>query len=295
MKMRSLCLALALLWMPCAYAATIIDLGDAAFYSVLAGSTVTNTGASTLHGNLGLSPGTAVTGFPPGMLNGGTIQAANAAALLAQNALTSAYNFGASQSCGSNLTGQNLGGLSLTPGVYCFDSSALLTGTLTLNSLNNPNAVFIFQMGSTLTTASDSTVIFANGITTGNIFWQVGSSATLGTHSLFQGNILAQSSITLTTGANIACGRALASIGAVTLDTNDISALGCSAAIIPPVIPPIIPPDTPPIIPPDTPPIIPDTGPGPVAAVPEPGTILILSIGLLGLIAYGRKTVSRSN
>jgi len=277
MKMRSLCLALAFLWMPCAHGATIIDLGDAAFYSVLAGSTVTNTGATTLHGNLGLSPGTAVTGFPPGMLNGGTIQAATAAALLAKNSLTSAYNFGASQSCGSNLTGQNLGGLSLTPGVYCFDSSALLTGTLTLNSLNNPNAVFIFQMGSTLTTGSDSTVIFANGVTTGNIFWQVGSSATLGTHSLFQGNILAQTSITLTTGANIACGRALASTGAVTLDTNDISALGCSAAIIPP--------DTPP----DTPPIIPDTGPGPAATVPEPGTILILSIGFLGLIVYRRK------
>ena len=108
------------------------------------------------------------------------------------------------------LTGQNLGGMTLTPGVYFFASSAQLTGTLTLNNLGNPNAVFVFQIGSTLTTASASSVIFSNSLTDSNVYWQVGSSATLGTTTAFEGNILALTSITLNTGATIGCGSALA-------------------------------------------------------------------------------------
>ena len=121
-----------------------------------------------------------------------------------------------------NLTGQNLGGLTLTPGVYSFSSSAQLTGTLTLDAQGDPNALFVFQIGSTLTTASNSSVVFINGGQGNNTFWQVGSSATLGTGTAFTGNILALASITLTTGANIRCGRALARNGAVTQDHNNI-------------------------------------------------------------------------
>ena len=124
------------------------------------------------------------------------------------------------------MTGQDLGGLTLTPGVYCFSSSAQLTGTLTLDAQGNPNAVFIFKIGSTLTTASNSSVVVIN---TGgnssiacNVFWQVGSSATLGTGTSFAGNILALTSITLNTGANVS-GRVLARNGAVTLDTNNVT------------------------------------------------------------------------
>jgi type VI secretion system secreted protein VgrG len=202
-----------------------VDLGMADPFAVLAGSTVTNTGATTVHGNLGVWPGTAVTGFPPGIISGGTMHDSDAVAMQAQSDLTTAYNVAAGAACGSGniLTGQNLGGLTLTPGVYCFTSSAQLTGTLTLNALGNANAVFIFQIGSTLTTASSSSVVFTNGGEGDSVFWQVGSSATLGTTTNFAGNILALTSITLDTGANIGCGRALARNGAVTMDTDSVS------------------------------------------------------------------------
>jgi hypothetical protein len=158
-----------------ASATSIVSLGTAGSYAVLAGSTVTNTGSSVLTGDLGVWPGTAVTGFPPGIVNGGTIHAGDAAAAQAQHDLTTAYNAAAGLTRTGTLTGQNLGGQTLTPGVYFFASSAQLTGQLTLNNLGNPNALFVFQIGSTLTTASNSSVIFSNSLADSNVFWQVGS------------------------------------------------------------------------------------------------------------------------
>src|SRR6202140_1509471 len=189
-------------------------------FAVLGGSTVTNTATpTTVTGNLGVSPGSAVTGFPPGIVTGGTIHAADAVAAQAQSDLTTTYVNLANEACSTDLTGQDLGGKTLTPGVYCFSTSAQLTGTLTLDAQGNANAVFIFQIGSTLTTASNSSVVLVNGAQNCNVFWQVGSSATLGTGTAFVGNILALTSITLTTGAS-ASGRTLARNGAVTLDSD---------------------------------------------------------------------------
>lgn len=207
--------------------------------------TVTNTGSSVITGNVGVSPGTSVTGFfPPGVIVGGAIQANNAVAGQAQTDLTTAYNAVAGTACTLDLTGQNLGGLTLTPGVYCFSSSAALTGTLTLNFLGNPNAVFLFKIGSTLTTASASSVLLINNggnTCPPNLFWQVGSSATLGTGSTLVGNILALSSITVTTGAQLS-GRALARNGAVTLDTNTVTpCLMGAPAVVPDDIPALSP------------------------------------------------------
>lgn len=207
-------------------AAAQISLGTAQNFGVLGGSAVTNTGASTVNGNVGVSPGTAVTGFPPGVVVGGAIHSNDAVAVQAQNDLTTAYNNIAATPCTVDLTGQDLGGRTLTPGVYCFASSAQLTGALTLDALGNPNALFLFKIGSTLTTASGSSVAVINGGTSCNrVFWQVGSSATIGTGTSFAGDILALTSITLTTGANTS-GRALARNGAVTLDTNNVNTCG---------------------------------------------------------------------
>ncbi|HEY8685495.1 MAG TPA: ice-binding family protein [Chloroflexota bacterium] len=206
---------------------TAPSLGTAASFAVLGASTVTNTGPTTVNGNLGVSPGTAVTGFPPGIVSGGTIHAGDATALQAQTDTTTAYNNLAGQSCDFNLTGEDLGGKTLIPGTYCFSTSAQLTGALTLNGQGNPNAVFVFQIGSTLTTASNSSVLLINGAQACNVFWQVGSSAILGTTTHFAGNILALASDTLNTGATVA-GRALAQTGAVTLDSNQLSASPCA-------------------------------------------------------------------
>lgn len=225
--------AAAVLFVAAMPVAAQISLGTAQSFGVLGGSTVTNTGASTVNGNVGVSPGTAVTGFPPGVVVGGAIHNNDAVAVQAQNDLTTAYNDVAGTPCTVDLTGQNLGGLTLTPGVYCFTSSAQLTGALTLDALGNPNALFLFKIGSTLTTASGSSVTVINGGTSCNrVFWQVGSSATLGTGTSFAGDILALTSITLTTGANTS-GRVLARNGAVTLDTNNVNTCG-------PVVCPII-------------------------------------------------------
>ena len=218
-----------------AFAQTAPSLGTADPFAVLGGSTVTNTGPSVISGDLGVSPGSAVTGFPPGLVVGGTVHAANAVALQAQNDTTTAYNNLVSQACTADLTGQDLGGMTLTPGVYCFSSSAQLTGTLTLNALGNPAAVFIFKIGSTLTTASGSLVTVINGGLPCNVFWQVGSSATLGTSSTLSGNVIALTSITLTTGARV-FGRTLARNGAVTLDTNAVTRQVCSVPAGCPVI-----------------------------------------------------------
>jgi hypothetical protein len=213
----------------CSFAQTTVPLGTAGNFGVLAFSTVTNTGPTAIVGSVGASPGTSITGFPPGTVTGGSIHLGDATAAQAQTDLTTAYNDAAVETPTQVLTGQNLGSLTLTPGVYFFSSSAQLTGTLTLNGLGNTNAIFVFQIGSTLTTASGSSVVAENGAQAANIFWQIGSSATLGTGSTFIGNILALTSITAETGALVA-GRLLARNGAVTLDTN--------SATYPPGIPP---------------------------------------------------------
>ena len=236
--------------------ANSVSLGTAGSFGVLAGSTVTNTGSiEVLNGSVGVWPGLAVTGFPPGIVNApGTIHLGDAVAQTAQSDLTTAYNVAAGLARTGTLTGQDLGGLTLTPGVYFFASSAQLTGKLTLNNLGNPNALFVFQIGSTLTTASNSSVVFSNSLTDSNVFWQVGSSATLGTTTSFQGNILALTSITLNTGATIGCGSALAQNGAVTLDSNVIGG-GCGSA----------------------------------TTVPEPGTLSLLGTGLAILAGAARR------
>ena len=214
-----------------ASAQTAPSLGFAESFAVLGGSTVTNTGSTVITGNLGVSPGSSVTGFPYGVVASGTIHRADAAALAAQDGVTTAYNSLLGQACSRDLTGQDLGGQTLNAGVYCFSSSAQLTGTLTLDAQGNTNAVFIVKMGSTLTTAGASSVVLINGGSPGNVFWQVGSSATLGTGTSFAGNILALTSITVTRGARVT-GRTLARNGAVTLDANAVTAIGQPAPVV---------------------------------------------------------------
>jgi type VI secretion system secreted protein VgrG len=166
--------------------------------------------------------------------------------------LVTAYDYAAGLAPTQVLTGEDLGGLTLTPGVYFFASSAGLTGNLTLNGEGNPDGVFVFQIGSTLTTASSSEVVLENAAQAGNVFWQVGSSATLGTGTSFDGTILADTSITLDTGANLT-GSLLAMNGAVTLDGNDVT-----------------------------------------TAVAEPGTLLLLGVGLAVFFAFGRRFCSQA-
>ncbi|MEH1927143.1 ice-binding family protein [Nostoc sp.] len=227
-------------------------LGTANNFGVLGGSTVTNTGPSVITQSLGVNAGSSATGFSPGIVNE-TIFTSDAVAAQAQLDNASAYNYLAALSPTKELTGVDLGGLTLTPGVYSFSSSAQLTGKLTLDNLGDPNALFVFQIASTLTTASDSSVVTTNGEAP-NVFFQIGSSATLGTGTQFMGNILALTSITLTTGVNIECGRALAQNGAVTMDTNKVSST-C------------------------------DPKPQETAVVPEPDSSLgVLGSGLVGLL-----------
>ena len=214
-------LMLLLLFPASVRAATNPSLGTAGNFAVLGSSTVTNTGATNVTGDLGVSPGSAVTGFPPGTISG-TIHGDDAVAVQAQQDASVAYTNIAGQSCTDNLTGQDLGGKTLTPGVYCFDTTAQLTGTLTLDGQGNPNSVFIFQIGSTLTTASNASVVFSNEANAYNGFWQVGSSATLGVDTSFAGNVLAYASITTTTGV-VTSGGLYALNGAVTLDTNTLA------------------------------------------------------------------------
>lgn len=227
-------------------------LGTANNFGVLGGSTVTNTGPSVIMQSLGVNAGSSATGFSPGIVNG-TIFTSDAVAAQAQLDNASAYNKLAALSPTKELTGLDLGGMTLTPGVYSFSSSAQLTGKLTLDNLGDPNALFVFQIASTLTTASNSSVVTTNGEAP-NVFFQIGSSATLGTGTQFMGNILALTSITLTTGVNIECGRALAQNGAVTMDTNRVSS-AC------------------------------DTKPQEVAVVPEPDSSLgVIGSGMVGLL-----------
>jgi serine protease AprX len=202
-----------------------LALATADSFAVLAGSTVTNTGPSTINGNLGLSPGTAITGFGPGTVNG-TTYAANAVALQAQADLTNAYDDAAGRTP-AIAAPADLGGLTLAPGVYRNGSSIGLTGALTLDAQGDPNAVFVFQAGSTLITASASRVRLVNGAQACNVFWKVGSSATLGTSTDLAGNILALTSISMNDGVTLN-GRALARNGAVTLINDTITAAHCA-------------------------------------------------------------------
>jgi hypothetical protein len=202
-------------------AATAPSLGRAKTFAVLGGSTVTNTGATTITGDLGVSsPGVSVTGFPPGTIARGTQHVGDPAANEAQRDAQTAYAALAGMGCTTPLTGQDLGGKTLSPGVYCFTSSAQLTGRLDLDARGHSNGIWVFQIASTLTTAPNSSVVMGQGGRAGNVFWQVGSAATLGTGTAFAGSVLAYSSITMNTGASLS-GRALARAG-VTMDTNNM-------------------------------------------------------------------------
>lgn len=200
-------------------------LGSAQQFAVLAASTITNTGSTTITGDVGLYDGTEITGAG-GFTLTGTVHPTDGVASLAQDDATTAYNCLASLPFTTDLTGSDLGTLgTLTPGTYTFSSSAQLTGNLMLDFLNDPTAMFVFQIGSSLTTASGSSVTALNGSAGNGVYWNVGSFATLGTSTAFLGNIIAATeAITLTTGASIICGRAIALIAAVTMDNNSISA-----------------------------------------------------------------------
>lgn len=212
-----------------AMASAAPNLGTAASYAILAGSTVTNTGATVILGDVGVSPGTAVTGFPPGIVSGVVRGGADPAVVQAKVDLTTAYNNAASSPCNFNKTGVNLGGQTLTPGTYCQTTAPTLTGILTLSG----NGVYIFQIGSTLVTAPGAAVLLTGGAQPCNVFWQVGSSATLDTTTTFVGTIMAQASISFNNGASLQ-GRALAQTAAVTLINNQITApVGCNPIAVP--------------------------------------------------------------
>lgn len=255
--------------------ATAGILGTAQDFAVLGAATVTNTGSTTLWGDLGLWAGTSITGLGSVTITGAVHQT-DAVAQQAQVDALTAYNVVAAQPVSNTLTGVDLGTVGvLTPGVYFFASSAQLTGALTLDALGDPNAQFLFLIGSTLTTASSSSVNVVNGGAGTGVFWQVGRSATLGTGTTFAGNILASESITLNTTAKILCGRALALTGAVTMDTNTISnsceaagSIGSGRGDF------------------GSQGFAGEAAAGPGGSVPEPGTVATLGAGLLALAGW---------
>ncbi|MFC6081891.1 ice-binding family protein [Sphaerisporangium aureirubrum] len=207
-------------------AAAPVVLGTAAEFAVLGGTTVTNIGATVVTGDLGVSPGATVTGFPPGTLIG-TLHVADATAAQAQADLTAAYNDAASRTPDATIPTQ-LGGTTVTPGVYNSAAGTFqLTGNVTLDAQGDPDAVFIFQAASTLISAAGSSVTLAGGAQACNVFWQVGSSSTLGADTEFAGDILALVSITVGNGVTVN-GRTLARTGAVTLDTDSITLSTCA-------------------------------------------------------------------
>jgi hypothetical protein len=206
----------------------IVPLKTACSFGILGGSTVTNLGPSIVTGDVGVWPGAAITGFPPGTITG-SFHAGDATAQTAQGDLTAAYNYAAAAPGGAVLTA-DIGGQTLAPGVYKTTSaqpSLAITGNLTLDGGGDSTAVWIFQIVSTLTTSdTNSQVILSNGANDHNVFWQVGSSATLGTTTTFAGTIMAQASVSLNTGATLN-GRALARTGAVTLLSNPVNVPPC--------------------------------------------------------------------
>ena len=198
-------------------------LGAAGTFGVLGGQSVSNTGAlTTIAGDVGVSPGNTINGIPAGQPTGGTIHSADATATNAQGNLTTAYTDLAGRPCNVPMSGIDLGGRTLSANVYCYSSSAQLTGTLTLDGQGNSNAIFIFQIASALTTAPSAAVVLTGGALARNVYWQVGSSATLDTGTSFVGTIIALQDLTMNTGATLN-GRALARNGNVTLDTNAIT------------------------------------------------------------------------
>lgn len=278
-----------------AYTQTV-SLGNATSFAVLAGSTVTNTGSTTLSGtagnNLGVSAGTAVTGVDLITMGGGTVYTgAPGNAADAQVSLTAAFTDAAGRTP-ATAQGTELGNLTLVSGVYASTTFGL-TGTLTLDAENDPTSVFIFQAASTLITANNSNIVLANGADACNIFWVVGTSATLGTGSTLYGHVLAQESITATTGATI-YGSLLARIGAVTLDTNTIVNNACTTPVVEEEeeeTPVVVPPVTPPV---ETP--VETTTPSPLPATSSPLDIIFMIGGALVLLgaaawAYKKKSV----
>jgi len=214
-----------------AIAQSSVSLGVAESFAVLGGSTVTDAGASSFYGDVGVSPGTSVTGIDGSSVSGGSIHLNDAIAMQAHTSAEAAYITLEGLSSNFDLSGSDLGGMVLAPGVYTFATSAQLTGILTLDGLGFSNPEWIFQIGSTLTTASDSEILAINGANSSNVFFQVGSSATLGTGTDFVGNILADQSISSTSGVTVD-GRLLAINAAVTLDGTVVAIPEpCSSAL----------------------------------------------------------------
>lgn len=232
--------ALALFAMPAAALAAPVNLATAGSFVVLGGSAVTNTGPSVLNGDLGVSPSLAISGFGAPAVVNGAIHEADPVALQAQADLTNAYTVAAGQEVSpTNELSGNLGNRILGPGAYRYGSAALMTGTLTLDAEGDPNAQFVFLIGSQLTTESASSVVLINGASPCNVYWQVGSSAVIGTTTTFVGNVMALTSITMNTGATVV-GRMLARNGLVSLDTNVLTKPLCATG---PTTPPgVVPP-----------------------------------------------------
>jgi type VI secretion system secreted protein VgrG len=256
---RGITLALALLIGATSPASGQTVLGTAQQFGVLGAATVTNTGPTTIDRSIGVWPGAAITGLGS-ITVGGSVHQADAVAHQAQSDARTAYDALRLLPFTSDLSGQNLGGMTLLPGVYYFSSTAQLTGNVFLDFLGNSNSRFVFQIGSALTTASSSTVSALHGGPFSDVFWLVGSSGTLGTYSTFLGTIIADQSISITTGARIDCGRAIAMVGQVSMDTNVISD-DCASTVVP------------------------------VTPTPEPATFGLFAIGalavLLGAVAKG--------